>query len=233
MRLLLLLLLLINIAFFTFTVLFSRDAEPIPQRIAEIEHEPARIEIEEVPVTPGTEGASAVIEAVALTASSDRAGGTPTCLQWAGIAPQDMSQAELLLQSSGARYEVVSGSSPESYWVRVGGLQTRRQVDALVEQLRADGVRDLAVSHDASQDTYTVSLGVFKSEENAKRLHARFQHVGAVVTSGHAPRASYLIRDADAELVEKIRAAAAEFQQTSATTAPCPGPLAAADSALL
>ncbi|MFU8816040.1 MAG: SPOR domain-containing protein [Pseudomonadales bacterium] len=213
MRILCLLLLVVaNIAFFTFTR-FDTKAAPAGQPAETIEPQPQAAEFLQVQRPRPAPEATAAIQAEEPA---------PTCLEWVGIAPQDVDRSRQLLESLAASYEVMSGGTPSGpYWVRIRGIDSRAAVNDLTEQLEAAGERDVATSYDAGNGTYIISLGLFSNQANAERLHARFRHLGAVMTPEGGPPASYLVRAVDATIVEQIDAALPGFPGATTSAAPC------------
>jgi hypothetical protein len=227
MRRLFLILLFANIAFFAFTRLSGTPA-PVQQPQAAGESAPpesvaVRDLLDEQP--PPTDTALIAAESGTTPVTEPMPG--PACLEWAGITADDLEASKLLLDSVQATYDVVAGgSSSQSFWVRVPGLASRAEVDEVRSQLRAAGHRDLAVSHDAAQDRFSVSLGVFRSRDNAERLQASVQHVGATLTPTGGEPTAYLILDGAERASEQIRAALPRFLDATVRAVDCPRPLA-------
>lgn len=226
MRLLCLTLLLANVAFFVFARLYPGDAERPGQRVAQIDLHAEGMEINQLRRLRPTEATIAPIDAEPQTPSPPSAPApVATCLEWAGITLQDLDRSRVLLESMDATYEVVSGGDPTGpYWVRIRGLDTRAEVDTIVAQLRAAGEGDFAVSRDAAQGDYTISLGLFRSEANAQRVQERFADFAAVLTPEGAEPIVYLVRAGSVAVAEQISAAASAFPDTTTTALTCPQP---------
>jgi hypothetical protein len=226
MRLLCLTLLVANVVFFAYTRLYPGDSEDSGQRVAQIDLQAERVEMQPLHrVRPPANPVAPIDPEPQTPPPPSPPAPVPACLEWAGIAPEEIDRSRVLLESMDASYEVVSGGDPTApYWVRIRGVATRAEVDAIVAQLRAAGERDFAVARDAPQGTYIVSLGLFRSEANAQRMHERFADLGAVLTPEGAEPTVYLVRTASAEVAEQISAAASDFADTTATAVPCPQP---------
>lgn len=146
----------------------------------------------------------------------------PACIEWAGISAQDVSRSRRILDSLGAMYRVVEREGPpELHWVYIPGIQTAEAVDNLSAQLRAGGARNFLVSRQADNGTYSVSLGVFKSEESAKRMQERFHRLGALLKPYGVASTTYIVEDADA-IADSVAAAASEFDRTTVKLVDCP-----------
>jgi hypothetical protein len=145
----------------------------------------------------------------------------PACIEWAGISAQDVSRSRKFLDSLGAMYRVVEREGPpELHWVYIPSIQTAGAVDSLSAQLRAGGERDFLVSHQAGNGTYSVSLGVFKSEDRAKRMQERFHRLGALLKPYGVASTTYIVEDADA-IADSIAAAASEFDHSTVKFVDC------------
>jgi hypothetical protein len=220
MRLVFFLLLFANVVLFAWSQLRTSDPGPASRDIARPELDPQKIRIAMTPVVLAQGAAGVETTSKPLLAAASRA--APVCLEWEGIALQDLERSQRVLQNFEAAYQVAGDGRPASaYWVHIPGLKSSAALDARVAQLRAAGERDFAVARGAAPGSYYISLGVFKSEQGAQRQYERFRPLGAVVTPQGAERTVYAIRSTVAGIAEKITAAASDFQGTSVRAVPC------------
>jgi hypothetical protein len=218
-----LLLLLGNMAVLVFAHLTTIDADSNRKRV--VQAGPSSDTVRVIGISAFRHAAREALPALVqqeqphyLVAASQRG---PVCLQWTGISGQDVKRSTALLDSLGVTYRIVaSEKSPELHWVYIPGLKTLAAVEHLAAQLKADGESKFTVSRNTAQGTYYVSLGVFRSEESAKRQYARFLRVGALLAPYGGARTTYIVEDTEA-IAEKIRAAAPDFEQSTVKVVDC------------
>jgi hypothetical protein len=146
----------------------------------------------------------------------------PACVEWASISAQDVSRSRRILDSLGAKYRVLEREGPpELHWVYIPGIETAAAVDSLAVHLKAGGERNFLVSRQADNGTYSVSLGVFKSEDSARRMQERFQRLGALLKPFGVASTTYIVEDAGA-IADSVAAAASEFDRTTVKLVDCP-----------
>ena len=225
MRLAFFILLAANAALLAVSLLSTSEPEHRRQQIAKLQLHPESLRLISGSVT-SSEAARA--EVTREPANSQLITPQPTafvCLEWAGIAPQDLERSRMLLASLAATYKPISGGKGtlDHYRVHIPDLKTSAAVNALLIELRAAGERDFAVARSAAEGTYDISLGVFKSEERAKQRYERFRSRGAVLTPRGADRTSYLVQDLGADS-ETFIAAAQNVPGTTLTVITCPEP---------
>jgi hypothetical protein len=224
MRLLCLLLLLANLVVFGSLQLPSRDIERNGQSIAQRELAPYKARVVRTPpMDASREPLSHLMQEEKTSYLSAKTAAVPVCLQWAGISADDENRSQAILDSLGAKYRVANGGgSFELHWVYIPGLTNQAEIENLAAQLRADGERSFTVSPKNAQGSYYISLGVFRSEESAKRQQKRFLRLGAVLEPLGTSRTTYIVEDGIA-ISEKLGAAAAEeFEQATVKVVECP-----------
>jgi len=225
MRLAFFVLLFANVAFLGFSLLSPSESGRARQHIAELEVRPGAIRFVGVADTPHSETARAEVTREPGNSQVNTPRPTaPGCLEWAGIAPQHLKQSRLLLASLTATYQLMSGGQADvdHYWVHIPDLKTSAAADSLLIQLKATGERDFALSRNAVEGTYDISLGAFKKEERAKQRYERFRSLGAVLTPPRsADRATYLVQKLGVD-IETFVAAAQKVPGTTVTIVTCP-----------
>ena len=223
MRLLVLLLLLVNLVTLAFSQLRTAGVQRVQDTLTQRELHADKLTISDsASMRPAQTIQPEVKQEVRTVYLAARSEPVPVCMQWAGIAAQDVNRSRTVLDSLGVAYRVSDGDHPtELYWVSIPGLQTFSAVESLTARLRADGQRDFAVTRKSAEGIYGISLGVFKSEESAKRLQERFLRLGVMVMPYGTSSMIYIIQ-ASSAIAEQVAAATLKFDQTSMRVVDCP-----------
>ena len=100
---------------------------------------------------------------------------SPDCVLVRNLTQDDSQQLEGIARDYAARLGVniairSSGIVPTSYWVHIPPSGGREGASKRAEVLTRAGVTDLIIIRDPGPNQYAVSLGLFRSEEAAKRL---------------------------------------------------------------
>jgi hypothetical protein len=148
------------------------------------------------------------------------------CVEMSGIASTDAQRARDALASmqlgnrlAERRVDVVT-----RYWVYMPAAPNRRAAEATAAQLRRQGVTELSVRPDNA-----ISLGVFSTEEAARRFLATLEPKG-VQGAEYGPFARdlrelvFLVREPDTELVARLAAMQRDFAGSQLRAVACPAP---------
>jgi hypothetical protein len=156
MRLLFLLLVLANLAYFAWTRFFSpedaiSDRAPLSRQI----------EPEKLPIVP---------PAPAGPASALLSAAGSSCLEWGGFALAEALLAQKALEplALGARLSERRSDETAGWWVFIPPQGNRAAALKKTEELKALGVDDFFVVQDEGRFRWAVSLGVFSSEVAAQ-----------------------------------------------------------------
>jgi hypothetical protein len=214
MKLLVLLLALANLTLFAYIVLdrwSGREPERLEQQLNR-----DRVKV----LTP---------QQVAALGPSKAAALPNVCAEWGPFAEGERERAAAVLEpfqlGSLLRERRIDGVA-SSYWVILPPLGTRAAAVRRVEELRAAGFGDAYVV-DAPDNRNAVSLGLFKTEETARRLETRvrdrgFAGVQVVPRAAAQPQTVFVVRDPQPALLARIREAQAELGNVEVKTGPCP-----------
>lgn len=211
MRVIVILLLLANLAFFAYTRLDSAsDGEGI--RLVE-QVQPDKIKL----LTPQQVAALGPAKVAALA---------DVCLEWGPMGEADRARAltELEPLALGKLLSQRRVESTTAYWVYVAATN-RADAERRANELKARGIGDVAIV-DGGTQRYHVSLGAFRDEDNAKARLAEIVQLG-VTNAKLAPRqqvivqTQFVIRDPQAQAVAKVRELAAAYRGTEARVGPC------------
>ena len=146
------------------------------------------------------------------------------CVEFSGIATNDAQRArdafaalQLGTRISERRVEEIS-----RYWVFMPAARDRRTAEATMAQIRRQGVTDMSIRPDN-----TISLGVFSTEEAARRFLTSIEAKG-VKGAEQGPfvrelrELVMLIREPDTELVARLAILQREFNASQLRAVPCP-----------
>jgi cell division septation protein DedD len=110
-----------------------------------------------------------------------------SCVVWANLTEADADRLADRLHSQGITIARSSHGEPSSWWVRIpprGGLEGAEEQS---RALRALGIKDSYIVREAGPAQYAISLGVFKTEDGAKKLLEALQARG-LADGGIEPR---------------------------------------------
>jgi hypothetical protein len=179
-----------------------------------------RDEVRVIAVTPPTLAARRAEET--RNAMNSLAGAA--CVEFSGITPADAQRArdsfaalQLGTRISERRVEEIT-----RHWVFVPPARDRRSAEATMAQMRRQGVSELSIRPDNS-----ISLGVFSTEEAARRFLQSLQARGVQgLEQGPFVRELrelvMLIREPDTELISRLAVLQREFPRSQLRAVPCP-----------
>jgi hypothetical protein len=212
MRTILLLLLLANATLFAYTWL-DRPRNGESGRLAQ-QVQPDRIRL----LTP---------QQVATLGPAKVAALPDVCLEWGPFNDGERSRALAELEPSGLGRLLTQKrvENATAYWVFVPRLSTRTAVDRRVAELKAAGIKDLFVV-DSGPQRFTISLGVFRTEDAANAYVAELGRQG-IGDARAGPRQQVIvqtllvIRDPEAAVVARLRALQPTFPGSEITIGAC------------
>jgi hypothetical protein len=149
------------------------------------------------------------------------------CVEWGSFAATQVARIESLLDPlvPAARRTERRSEETAHWWVFLPPQGNRQAALHKVEELKALGVEEFFVMQEEGRWRWSISLGVFRSEDAAKarvaELHAkkvRSMRIGERETQ--VARVSLQVRDADADLRAKLDALAQEFPGTDVHDCP-------------
>lgn len=215
MRLLFLLLLAANLGFFAWTRFLAPpdpavDRQPLSQQL-----EPHKLRI----VTERELARAAAPPAKSKPAPPPPEPAKVACLEWGSFSPADASRAAQRLEplTLGARLAQYRGEETASWWVHMPPQGSRAAALRKAAELKNLGVDDYFVLQDPAPLRWSVSLGVFSTEDAAKsHLQAlREKKVRSAIISQRetrVPKVWFQVRDVDAPLQAKLKGLAQEFE---------------------
>ena len=151
-----------------------------------------------------------------------------TCLEWGEFSAADYQRVETMLEplklGERAKTRVVDYNS--GFWVYISPLKTPAMVKKKVAQLKKFEVEDYFVIQESGPWKNAISLGMFKTEDAAKKYLAKLKSQG-VKSAQFGARASKLkysiisISRLDAASVSRINALRKEFPDSEIKQISC------------
>lgn len=220
MRLLFLVLLLANVAAFGY-IRYSESSAGADAQIALLQISPEKMKL----LKPGTVPAPPAAETPAAQPPA------PVCFEWGGFGVDDAARAAAALavfELGGKVSQRVSADA--GWWVYIPPHKSRAEADKRAGEVKALGVRDIYVVQSNDEWRHAISLGVFKTEENANNYFAQLRQKGvrsAVVAPRGARSSTFVIRDPGEAIAAKITGLKTDFPNAQLKAAACPDAVAA------
>jgi hypothetical protein len=146
------------------------------------------------------------------------------CVEFSGIAAADLARARgaFAAMRLGDRLAERRVEDVSRYWVSIPPARERRAAEATLAQLRRLGVNDVSIRPDNA-----ISLGVFSTEEAARRFLSTLEakgvkgaEVGAFVKE--LREIAMLVKDPDTETVARLALLQREYANTQLRAVACP-----------
>ena len=165
---------------------------------------------------------------VAVLGPSKAAALPNVCLEWGPFPDSERERAAAALEPFQLGRLLVQRrvEASASWWAFVPAQPTRAAAERRAAELRTAGFADLFIV-EAGEQRYAVSLGVFRSEEAARRMAERARERGFAAVQ-HASRGQvasdtvFVVRDPQPALLARVRELQPEFGGLEPKTGPCP-----------
>jgi hypothetical protein len=146
------------------------------------------------------------------------------CVEFSGIPAANAAKAREAFNALklGSRLSERRVEEITRYWVFVAPTNDRRAAETRMAELRRQGIADLSMRPDNA-----ISLGVFSSEEAARRFLTTITARG-VRNAEHGPFARdlrelvMLVREPDTELVARLTVMQRDYPAAQLRAVPCP-----------
>jgi SPOR domain len=146
------------------------------------------------------------------------------CVEFSGIAANDAFRSREAFASLqlGTRISERRIEEITRYWVFMPAARDRKAAETRMAEIRRQGVADLSIRPDN-----TISLGVFSTEEAARRFLTSIEAKG-VKGAEQGPftkdlrEVVMLIREPDSELVARLTIMQRDFPASQLRAVPCP-----------
>ena len=213
MRLLFLILLLANAVAIGY-IRFAESRVAADNQAAVLQINPEKMKL----VKPGT----APVEQKDKSATAPQA--VLACLEWGTFAAEDAARATAALATLNLTSKVMQRQSLPTYWIHIPALQTRADALKKAAELKARGVGDFFVVQDTDPARFAISLGEFRSEENATAYFSQLTQKGvrsAIVAPRGARSTTFVINDPGDAVALKIAELKTEFPNAQLKAVPC------------
>lgn len=222
MRLLFLLLLFINVAFYAYAFVL-REQSGTGQQLAQLQ-----IAAEKIRLVSEVEATS--VRQVPPAPAAPLVAGTPAaCVEWGLFAGGEIARAEAAIAALGLPAAQLARSVVDAggYWVYIPPVKSKAEVERKVGELKALGVADFFVIQDAGPWRNAISLGIFKTDEAAKNRLAelRAKGVRSAVSSRREnllKQIAYYVREPGPDTVARLTELQREFPGTHVNAVACP-----------
>ena len=148
------------------------------------------------------------------------------CVEWGNFAAAESTRAQAALEAIalGPRSQKIDVPVTTSYWIFIPPLKSKADMDRKAGELRALGVNVYALILEPGRWRYAISLGVFRTEDAARRYLALLR--GKAVRSAQLgereqriTQNAFVIRDPTAAQLASLRA---DYPGTELRTVDCP-----------
>jgi hypothetical protein len=151
------------------------------------------------------------------------------CLEWGSFGKADFARASSSLDALklGERLRRADVSTPLSHWVYIPPLRDKARMERKILELKTLGVREYYPIMDPGPFLHAISLGVFRSEEGAKKYLATLREAGvrSAIMGEREQRvtqsAFLVVSPTEAESAQML-ALKADFSGTDLRTVECP-----------
>ncbi|MFA6014728.1 MAG: SPOR domain-containing protein [Gallionellaceae bacterium] len=151
-----------------------------------------------------------------------------SCVDWGDFSAVDVLRAEKALAALklGDKVKQRMVEYPSGFWIYIPPLKSRAEVDKKIAQLKVRGVQDYFVIQEAGVWQHAISLGVFKSEDLAKKYLAKLQTQGvrSALLGERASKLKYTalhINDLEPARYAEILALQKEYPDTEIKNVAC------------
>jgi len=214
-RLIFFLLLIANVAFGAHLWLTAETGEPDFSR-RERNREEAQIVAVIPPLIAARKAEETRMQVQTLTGAA--------CVEFAGVAPADLAQARAAFAAMQLGERLLERKVEEitRHWVYIPPAKDRRSAEQAASALRRQGMSDISIRPD-----YAISLGVFSSEEAARRFLVMVEAKGARGAevgpfAKEAKESVFLVRDPDTQLVARLALLQREHPASTLRAVACP-----------
>lgn len=233
MRVLVLALLLVNVAFFAYTYV-ARQQDSADHRILQLQIKPEKVRL--LHSADGARGSAQQSPTPAVSAAPDsRAAGPAACLEWGLFAGPDVARADAVIAGLGLPQDKVQRSvaGAGGYWVYVPALKSRAEVGRKITELKNFGVTDFFVIQEPAALRNAISLGIFKTEEGAQKLLDELRNKGvrtAVVSrrDNFLKQVEFFLREPTDAVAARLAELQREFPGSEVKAVVCPASVPAA-----
>lgn len=238
MRVLFLVLVLANLAFFAWDR-YLREPLSAEARIQQVQMSPEKIRLVNVPGKTQPAAKPPVAADPDKTEKAEKPEKPEkvqaACLSWgAFIGPQDAARADAAMAEAKLPPAQVRRmlTDVDGYWVLIPPQKSQAEIGKTIDHLKALGIADYSVVPEPPQWRNAISLGIFRTEEAAHTLLAEVRKKG-VTDAGVERRerffqqVTYYVREPDEATVARLAALRARVAGSDVKAVACPVPFEA------
>jgi hypothetical protein len=228
MRWLFILLLAANIAFGGYVWLREHAPNPDAQ-LSRLQVNADQVRIIPAPERPAPPPALAPPPASGAAEGPAAAPVPGTCVEWGSFGGGELARAQAAIDrlALGDRVRRVEVAVTAGYWVYIPPQKSRAEMERKAAELKALGVTDYYPVTEANRWRHAISLGIFRSEEGAKKYLAllRGKGVRSAVAGKRDQRvtqSAFLIRSPNEEDSANLVVLKSEFPGSELRALECP-----------
>lgn len=151
------------------------------------------------------------------------------CVQWGSFGAADVAKAQAAIDALtlGERVRKAEVFVSTSYWVYIPPLKSRLDMERKSNELKERGITEYSPLLETGRWRYSISLGVFRSEEGAKK-HLAFLREKGVRSAQVGEReqritqTAFLLRDPTEEQSAQLGGLKASFPGSDVRAVDCP-----------
>ena len=150
------------------------------------------------------------------------------CLEWGEFSGIERNRANVALDKLNLSEGLVQRqiNATNSYWVHVPPLKNKTAANNKVVRFKKAGVHDIYVVQDPGRWQHAISLGLFKTEEAARKYHAELRRKGvqsAVVgeLANNIKVTTFILKNLNQESAAKVHGLHKDFSGSELKTIAC------------
>jgi hypothetical protein len=224
MKWLFILLLAANVAFGGYVWLREHAPNPDAQ-LAGLQVNADQVRIIPAPERP----APAVAQAPPPASGAAQAPAPSACVEWGSFGGGELARAQVAIDrlALGDRVRKVEVAVTAGYWVYIPPQKSSVAMERKAAELKALGVADFYPVTEANRWRHAISLGIFRSEEGAKKYLAMLRGKGvrsAVIgrRDQRVTQSAFLVRGPDEEESANLVVLKSEFPGSELRALECP-----------
>ena len=163
--------------------------------------------------------------AVAPAVNRDTPPVTSVCVEWGVFNnPREVERAANALAKLDFGDRLTRREGNGNFWVQIPPFRSRADADKKAGEIRGLGIEDFFVVLEAGPAQFSISLGVFRTEEAANNHLAQLRSKGirsAIVAPYGAPGTTFVVREPGEAGAAKLAELKSEFPAVELKAAAC------------
>jgi len=223
MRTLFILLVAANVAFGAYVYLKEKAPNPDAQLVK------AQLNADQIRIVPPPERKPAPASVPAPAAEPAVPAPAVACVEWGTFGGGELARAQIAIDrlALGDRVRRIEVPVTVDFWVYIPPMRSRPEMERKVNELINLGVGEYYPVLEPGRWRYAISLGIFRSEEGAKKFLATLRKKGirSAVVGNREQRVSqsaFLLRTPSVEESASLVVLKSEFAGTELRAVECP-----------